>query len=98
MMRTTWLACVAPFIAGCGIADFDVSQDIPEQTVAGSNLPGPLAALFPVPINLDLSSKIKARNTGPIDGVSLRSLALTITTTSQPPGDTDDWAFVTHID
>jgi hypothetical protein len=98
MMRTVWLACAAPFIAACGIADFNVSQDIPEQHVPGSAIPGPLAALFPVPINLDISSKIKARNTGPIDGVTLSSLALTITATDRPSGDTDDWAFVTHID
>jgi hypothetical protein len=98
MTGTTWLWCVAPFIAGCGIADFDVSQDIPEQRVPGSSIPGPLAALFPVPIELDISSKIKARDTGPIDGVTLSSLDLTITATDQPSGDVDNWAFVTHID
>jgi hypothetical protein len=98
MTGAAWLACVAPFVAACGIADFNVSQDIPEQQVPGSPVPGPLAALFPVPIELDISSKIKARDTGPIDGVTLSSLAMTITATDRPSGDTDDWAFVAHID
>jgi hypothetical protein len=98
MTRTVWLACIVPLVAACGIADFDVGQDIPEQHVPGSSIPGPLAALFPVPINLDISSQIKARNTGPINSVTLSSLALTITSTDKPSGDTDDWSFVTHID
>jgi hypothetical protein len=98
MTGTAWLACVAPLVAACGIADFDVSQDIPEQHVPGSSIPGPIAALFPLPIDLDISSKIKARDTGPIDSVTLSSLAMTITATDRPSGDTDDWAFVTHVD
>ena len=85
-------------VAGCGIADFDVDQPVPAQTIQGSGLPAPLAAIFPLPLNLDISSKIKAQDTGPIDGVTLSSLAMTITATDQPSGDTDDWAFVTHID
>jgi len=98
MTGTAWLACVATFVVGCGIADFDVSQDIPEQHVPGSSIPGPLAALFPLPIDLDISSKITARNTGPIDSVTLSSLAMTITATDKPSGDTDDWSFVNHVD
>ena len=62
--------------AGCGIADFDVDQPVPAQTVQGSGLPAPLAAIFPLPLSLDISSKIKARDTGPIDGVTLSSLTL----------------------
>lgn len=83
---------------GCGIADFDISQPVPEQEVQGSPLPGPLATLFPIPLNLDLSSKIKAQDTGPIDSVTLSSLELAITPTDEPAGDSDDWSFVTSID
>jgi len=83
---------------GCGIADFDITQPVPEQEVQGSPLPGPLATLFPVPLNLDLSSQIKARDTGPIDSVTLTSLDLAITPTDEPTGDSDDWSFVTSID
>jgi len=93
-----YLRLVLPLVAGCSIADFDVDQGIPEQRVPGSSIPGPLTTLFPVPISLDLQSRIKARDTGPIDGVTLKSLALTITATDRPPGDTDDWSFVDHVD
>jgi hypothetical protein len=85
-------------LAGCGIADFDITQPVPEQHIQGSPLPGPLAALFPIPLDLDISSKIKAMDTGPIDSVTLSSLALSITATDQPSGDGDDWSFVTSID
>lgn len=98
MTRTVWFACIAPLVAACGIADFDVGQSIPEQQVPGSSIPGPLAALFPVPVNLDISQQIKARNTGPINSVTLSSLTLTITKTDQPTGDTDDWSFVTKVE
>lgn len=78
--------------AGCGIADFDVEQPVPAQMIQGSGLPAPLAAIFPLPLNLDISSKIKARDTGPIDSVTLSSLTLDITSSS------GDWSFVTSID
>lgn len=93
-----WLRLVLPILAGCSIADFDVDQQIPEQQVPGSAIPAPLAALFPVPITLDLEQKIKAMDTGPIDSVTLSSLALTITATARPSGDTDDWSFCTSVD
>jgi hypothetical protein len=83
---------------GCGIADFDVTQPVPEQMIQGSGLPAPLAALFPLPLSLDLEAKIKEQDTGPIDSVTLASLELTITATSKPGTDADDWSFVTHVD
>lgn len=96
-MRLSLLS-VLPLVTACSIADFDVSQPIPEQRVPGTPVPGPLTQLFPVPIDLDISSKIKSRETGPIDSVTLSELTLTITKTNEPAGDSDDWAFVTHID
>jgi hypothetical protein len=92
------LAFLLSLVAGCSIADFDLDQKIPEQAIGGSMIPAPLAALFPVPISLELESKIKAQETGPIDSVTLKSLELTITATDRPTGDTDDWVFVDHID
>lgn len=77
--------------AGCGVTDFDITQPIPSQTVMGSPLPGPLAALFPIPLNLDISQQIKAMDTGPIGSVTLKSLSLTITSSG-------DWSFVDEID
>ncbi len=85
-------------LTGCGIADFDVDQAVPEQMVQGSNIPSPLGALFPLPLSLDLSQKIKAQNTGPIGTITLSSLALQITKTDEPTGDTDDWSFVNEVD
>jgi hypothetical protein len=84
-------------LSGCGVADFDIHQMLVEQTVTGSALPGPLAALFPVPLSFDISQKIKEMETGPIDSVTLTSLKLSITATARPSGDTDDWSFVESI-
>jgi len=86
------LALCLVIAAGCGIADFDVDQPVPAQTIPGSGLPAPLAAVFPLPLNLDISSKIKAQDTGPIDGVTLSSLTLDITSTG------GDWSFVMSVD
>ena len=79
-------------LVGCGIADFDIEQPVQPQTIQGSGIPGPLAAIFPIPLSLDLSSKIKAMETGPIDGVTLSSLTLHITSA------TGDWSFVSSIE
>lgn len=79
-------------LAGCSVLDFDVSQSIPSQTIQGSGLPAPLAAVFPLPLNLDLSSQIKSHNTGPIDSITLSSLHLDITSSG------GDWSFVSSVD
>jgi len=86
------VALAAP---GCSIIDFDVDQQIPTQTVQGSGIPTQLATLFPLPLSLDLSSKIKAMNTGPIKSVTLSSLELTIT---MPTDASVDWSFVDQVD
>ncbi len=70
---------------------------MPEQRVQGSGLPAPLATLFPLPLDLDLSAEIQEQTTGPIDRVSLRTLTLTITDTARTGSDTDDWSFVEEI-
>jgi hypothetical protein len=88
MRLSLWFACA---LAGCGIADFDISQPIPAQMIPGSPLPGPLAGLFPIPVNLDLQQAIQAMDTGPIGSVTLKSLTLTITSSS------GDWSFVSTI-
>jgi hypothetical protein len=84
-------------LAGCGLADFDIRQPVPEQEVQGSGIPAPIAALFPLPLSLDLAAEIQKQTTGPIDRVTLSALTLSITDTRQPPGDTDDWDFVDEI-
>lgn len=84
-------------VAGCGVTDFDITQPIVEQRVQGSPLPGPLAVLFPLPLDINISQKIREMETGPIDSVTLSKLTLTITATAMPSGDTDTWAFVDDI-
>jgi hypothetical protein len=97
-MRRAHVLLIVVVASGCsGIADFDVTQPIPEQRVQGSGIPAPLAALFPLPLDLDLSAQIQKQTTGPIDSVTLSSLTLTITDTARPSGDTDDWSFVEAI-
>ncbi|HET9622090.1 MAG TPA: hypothetical protein VFP84_12030 [Kofleriaceae bacterium] len=91
-MSRLLIACMVTALAGCGALDFDVSQNVPAQTVQGSGLPAPLASVFPIPLNLDINSKIKQQNTGPIDSVTLSSLHLEITSTG------GDWSFVSSID
>jgi hypothetical protein len=84
-------------VAGCGVADFDIEQPIVEQRVQGSPLPGPLAVLFPLPLDINIAQKIKEMETGPIDSVTLKSLTLSITPTATTSGDTDTWDFVDDI-
>jgi hypothetical protein len=86
------IAILAVALAGCGVTDFDITQPIPQQTIPGSPLPGPLAVLFPIPLNLDISQQIKQMDTGPIGSVTLKSLALTITSSG------GDWSFVDEVD
>ena len=71
------MAAVRPLIAillcaGCSdLIDFDISQPVPEQRVQGSPLPGPLTAIFPLPLDLDLSAEIQKRDSGPIDSITI---------------------------
>lgn len=96
-MRAPCWSMLALVASGCGITDFEIDQPIAEQRVQGSGIPAPLAALFPLPLDLDLAAEIQKQTTGPIDRVSLRSLTLSITPTARASGDTDDWSFVDEI-
>ena len=69
-MTRSLAVCLIATSAGCGVADFDVEQPIQPQTIQGSGIPAPLATIFPLPLNLDLDAKIKAKDTGPIDSVT----------------------------
>lgn len=83
--------------SGCGLTDFDLSQPIPEQSVTGSPVPAPIQGLFPIPLSLELSAKIRKQTTGAIDSVTLSSLSLTITGTEQPGDDVDYFTFIDEI-
>src|SRR5687767_8779782 len=76
-------ACV--FLFGCGALQFDVGQELPEQTLQGSVLGGVLPSFVPDPIRLDIDVKAETqrRNTGPATKVQLKSMKLQVTA----PGD-----------
>jgi len=90
-LRSAFLLVVV-HLAACGITDFDLTQPVPSQSVPGSPLPGPLASVFPIPLDLDISQQIKSMDTGPISSVTLKSLTLMTTSSGS------DWSFVTEID
>jgi len=98
LSRLLLAVCLVSASACGSVLDFDVDQDVPEQIVQGSSLPGPLAGLFPIPIRVDIQSKIAAQETGPIDRVVLASMHLDVTATERPDGDEDDWAFIDRVD
>lgn len=83
------VAMLSASMPACGILSFDVSQDIPAQTITGSPL-GSLvpATLFAIPLNIDLQSETAAHGTGPAKSANLSSLTLTVTS---PAGQTFDF-------
>jgi hypothetical protein len=86
-------------ITACGLDEFDIDQPVPEQAIQGSGIPAPLAALFPLPLDLDLQAKIdEQEDAGSVDKITLASLRLTITPTRKPAGDSDDWSFVESVE
>ncbi len=84
-------------LAGCGVADFEVEQEVPEQRILGNSLPQPIGELLPIPLDIDITAELEAMDTGPIDRIVLSELRLEITDTERPAGDTDTWEFVTSI-
>jgi hypothetical protein len=98
VVRFAWLVALTALTA-CGLDEFDIDQPVPEQAIQGSGIPAPLAALFPLPLDLDLQEKIdEQKDAGSVEKITLASLHLTITATRRPAGDTDDWSFVESID
>jgi hypothetical protein len=83
------VGCALWLAPGCGLVSFDVSEDIPSQTVPGSPIGALLpSSLFAIPINVDLQSATGAHGTGPAHSVTLSSISLTITS---PSGATFDF-------
>lgn len=84
--------------SGCvGVGSFELVVPIAEQRIDGNPLGGLLGgALFelPIPLDVDLAAETAARDTGPAQHVRLASLSLSITASSEPAGDSDDFEFV----
>jgi hypothetical protein len=93
------LLLAALLLGACGIARFPLGYDIAEQYVSGNPLGGLLGPIsVPIPLDIDLASETAARDTGPAQHVYLVGLTLSVTTTDEPAGDTDDLSFVDSIE
>jgi hypothetical protein len=94
--RVVVAAALLGSVAGCGLVSFDVDQDIPQQMVPGSPLGSLLpAALFAIPMNVDIKSETGSHGTGPANSVTLSSISLTVTS---PAGATFDFVDSIIID
>lgn len=89
--RRPFLTLALLALASCGLIHFDVSEDVPQQTVTGSPLGGGLPAFVPVPVpvNIDLKAETAKQGTGPATGANLKSLTLTVTPHNMPAGNFD---------
>ena len=87
--RVVVVAALLGSASGCGLVSFDVSQDIPAQTVPGSPLGALLpVSLFAIPLNIDIRSETAGHGTGPASSVTLSSVSLTV---MSPSGATFDF-------
>lgn len=92
MRKATYLGvCLSVLGGACSLAEFDIEQNIPEQTIQGTPF-GVLAQFFDIPIQIEIQAKIKEQETGPIDSITLKSLVFRVTS------DDDDWGFVDSVD
>jgi hypothetical protein len=95
-VRVLVVAAVLMGASGCGLLSFDVSQDIPAQTVPGSPLGALLpVSLFAIPMNVDIRSETAAHGTGPADSVTLSSISLTVMSPSDATFDFVDSIVIT---
>ena len=96
VVRVGVVAGLLASASGCGLVSFDVSQDIPQQTVPGSPLGALLpVSLFAIPLNIDIRSETAGHGTGPASSVTLSSVSLTVTS---PSGATFDFVDSIVID
>ena len=82
--------------SGCGLGEFDVQRQIPEQRVAGSALGGLLDGFLevPIPLDVDVEAEVAARDAGPAQAVRLSRLDFSVTAGAMTPPDEDDFAFL----
>jgi hypothetical protein len=72
-MRIAILALLA-LSAGCGLIKFDVSEDIPQQTIQGSPLAGILPSFLNGPQNIDVSEQVDKHDTSIASSATLKTL------------------------
>jgi hypothetical protein len=89
MMKRSPIRAAAAIVCGviacgliaCGVIAFDVSQDVPQQTVQGSPLGGLLPGFLsaPFPITIDIKQETAKRSTGPAHSANLKQVEFRIT-------------------
>lgn len=97
------LVLAALSASGCGVLDFDISQSLPPQDVAGNPVAAAAGNLIdatglfanPFTFDVDYRSEQKARETGPIDAVRLKAFKLTLDPGS--PTQDFDWLEEVHV-
>ena len=91
MKRALVAVALATAVGGCGAIGFDVSQDVPEQTVQGSPLGGLLPSFLPqpFPITINVQQETAKRSTGPASSANLKQVEFQITPHASPSGNFD---------
>lgn len=92
-------------LGACGenFGDITFTEESQEAIVMGSsggllNMLPTNNLLPPLKLEIDLQEELDSQNAGPAKAVYLDALALTITPTSMPEGDTDNFDFVDKVD
>jgi hypothetical protein len=102
MRSTGWVVgsfALACLLSSCGVLRVGRSFDLGEQLIEGSpaELDGE-GAPIPMPLTFDVIAETPARTAAPATHVYLASFTLSVTSTSEPSGDTDDLSFVDEIE
>lgn len=93
------LLVALPFMSGCGVLDFEIQRDIPEQRIEGNIVSQLLDGIFenPIRMNVDIQQETEARDTGPAQSAAMRSIVLRITDTAAQGNDSDDFDFLESV-
>jgi hypothetical protein len=97
-MRRRELLAGLPFLFACGIVSFDVTTNVPDQTVTGNPVGGLLPAFLPNPfsLNVDIKAETQKRNTGPATSANIKAIQFQSTPHASPSG-TFDFVDAIHI-
>jgi hypothetical protein len=78
-------------VAGCSVADFDVTRAIPSETIVGTERLPAASPDTAQPLEVPLHQVVDSSSTGFVNSIYLSDLTLDITSTG-------DWSFVQSMD